>query len=114
MSAERERFLNLIDKPGRITMYEASHFFGCAPHDVPILVSTGLLKPLGKPMPNSVKFFATETVKELSKDAKWLAKATITINEHWKFKNARAKENTEQFSSQGEPDHSGKSAMQRA
>jgi len=36
------------------------------------------------------------------------------VSEHWKFKNARKSENAGQFSSPGESDHSGKSAMQRA
>ena len=83
-------------------MYEATHIFRCAVHDVRILVSKGLLKPLGHSADNATKCFAYDTLQELKHDAKWLAKATDAINEHWKFKNARARENGEEFSSESD------------
>jgi len=100
MSMERERFLNLREKPARVTAYEATHVFRCAVHDIRVLVSKGLLKPLGHPTDNATKFFAYDTLQELKHDLKWLAKATDAIGEHWKYKNARARENAEQFSSE--------------
>lgn len=114
MNPERERFLNLREKPARLLAEEVSHFLHCSPHDIPVLVAHGLLKPLGRPLDNSVKYFATATIRELMADTKWLAKATETTKSHWRMKNARAKENMEQFSPPGEADSSGKSAMQRA
>lgn len=92
MNQERERFLNLREKPARVTMYEVSHILRCAVHDVRILVSRGLLKPLGHPADNATKFFAYDTLQELKHDVKWLAKATDVIMEHWKMKNANARE----------------------
>ena len=100
MSVERERFLNLREKPARVTAYEATHVFRCAVHDIRILVSKGLLKPLGNPSDNATKFFAYDVLQELKHDVKWLAKATVAINEHWKMKNDNARENVEQFSSE--------------
>ncbi len=47
------------------------------------------MKPLGNPLPNSIKFFAAPDVLELTKDRSWLVKATMTINQHWQQKNAR-------------------------
>ena len=44
----------------------------CQAHDVPILVSARLLKPLGNPPPHSVKFFAASELLELVKDRVWL------------------------------------------
>jgi hypothetical protein len=41
----------------------------CQPHDLRILVSARLLKPLGVAPPNSVKYFATLDVLELIKDS---------------------------------------------
>jgi hypothetical protein len=76
------------------------------------LVSNGLLKPLGHPADNATKFFACDTLQELKHDIKWLSRATDSVSEHWKFKNARKSENTGQFSSLGKSDRSGKSAMQ--
>ena len=62
---------------------------GCQPHDVPILVASRLLKPLGNPPPNGTKFFATAEVLELVGDRSWLVKMTNTINQHWRKNNAR-------------------------
>jgi hypothetical protein len=42
-------------------------------HDVPILVAAHLLKPLGIPPANSVKYFATLELLEQVKDRTWLA-----------------------------------------
>ena len=61
----------------------------CQPHDVPALVSARLLKPLGNPAANSIKFFATADVLELGKDRNWLMRMTSAINQHWHLKNSR-------------------------
>ena len=61
----------------------------CQPHDLRILVSARLLKPLGIAPPNSVKDFATLDVLELMKDRTWLAKVTNTVNQHWRDHNVR-------------------------
>jgi hypothetical protein len=63
----------------------------CQPHDVPVLVAARLLKPLGNPPPNSVKFFAASEVLEQAKVRTWLAKVTNALNQHWKNKNAAKK-----------------------
>ena len=55
---------------------------------MPILVGARLLKPLGNPPPNSVKYFATLEVLEQAKDRTWLAKVTSALNQHWQNKNA--------------------------
>ena len=56
-----------------------------------ILVTARLLKPLGNPPANSVKFFATLELLELVKDRAWLAKVTNALNQHWQKKNAAKK-----------------------
>lgn len=63
----------------------------CQKHDVPVLIAAKLLKPLGKPAPNSIKFFATADVLALGQDAAKLAKMTQVIYDHWQNKNARKK-----------------------
>ena len=55
---------------------------------MPILVAARLLKPLGNPPPNSVKFFAMLELLEQSKDRTWLAKVTNALNQHWQVRNA--------------------------
>ncbi len=50
---------------------------------MPILVATRLLKPLGNPPPNGIKFFAASELLELVKDRAWLVKVTNAVNQHW-------------------------------
>ena len=58
-------------------------------HDIPILVAAGLLRPLGNPPANGIKFFAEVEVRELAGDRCWLAKATNAIHRYWFDKNRR-------------------------
>lgn len=92
MRDDQHRFLSLLGQiPARLTVEQAAWVLNCQPHDVPILVAARLLKPLGNPPPNGIKFFATADVLELSKDRSWLVKVTNTVNQHWRTKNARQK-----------------------
>lgn len=89
MQQDKERFLNLRTHPARLTAEEAAWYLGFAAHDMPVLVARGLLKPLGHPTENAVKFFALATLEALRMDPKWLARATDAMLEHWRLKNAR-------------------------
>lgn len=89
MDAQREKFLNLKTPPARLNTEEAAWYLGFATHDIPVLVSHGLLKPLGHPTDHTVKFFAFVTLFEHRNDPKWLARATDTMIDHWRGKNAR-------------------------
>jgi hypothetical protein len=60
-----------------------------SPHEIPLLVSDGVLKPLGHPAQNAPKFFALVMLEELRRDAKWLSKASETICQHWKDRKER-------------------------
>jgi hypothetical protein len=71
---------------------QATCVINCQPHDVPIHVASRLLKPLGNPPPNGIKFFATSEILELIKDRSWLAKVTNTLTEHWHKKNLGQKD----------------------
>jgi hypothetical protein len=64
-----------------------------AAHDIPVLVSAGLLKPLGHPPASGTKFFATATLQKLREDVNWLARASDAIVKHWQLKNSRKKQN---------------------
>src|SRR5687768_6941156 len=94
MDSQRERFLNLKMLPVRLNINEVAWLLNCQPHDIPILVSGRLLKPLGNPPANAVKYFSTTLVLESTKDPAWLAKATNTIHHYWRNKNARKIPNT--------------------
>jgi len=60
----------------------------CQSHDVPILVAARILKPLGNPRQNGIKFFATTELLELAEDKAWLVKVTNAVNDHWQRNNA--------------------------
>src|SRR5512137_386981 len=89
MREDQHRFLTLLGQlPARLTAEQAGWVLNCQAHDVPILVGARLLKLLGNPPPNSVKYFATLEVMEQAKDRTWLAKVTSALNQHWQHKNA--------------------------
>ena len=77
--------------PARLTAEQAAWMLNCQPHDVPILVAARLLKLLGNPPPNSVKFFAASELLEQVQDRTWLAKVANALNQHWQKRNAAKK-----------------------
>jgi hypothetical protein len=93
MRDDQQKFLQLLGRlPARLTAEQTAWVLNCQPHDVPILVATRLLKPLGNPPANGIKFFATTDLMELAQDRAWLAKMTHTISQHWQKRNMRQKE----------------------
>lgn len=91
MNDDAFRLLSVRRLPGRLTAGQVACLLNCAEHDLPALLKAKLLKPLGHPAPNAVKFFATADVLQQSADRAWLAKVTQTICGHWQAKNARKK-----------------------
>jgi hypothetical protein len=100
MREDQQHFMRLLGQlPARLTAEQAAWVLNCQPHDVPILVVARLLKPLGNPPPNSVKYYAASELLEQVKDRAWLAKVTNALNQHWQKRNA-AKKNCPVNSSQ--------------
>ena len=88
MKNDKLDFLRLSKNlPARVNAQEASWLLGFAPHDMPVLVKAGLIKPLGRPAQNSVKYYAAAELEELRADRKWLSKATEAVYWHWHGKN---------------------------
>jgi hypothetical protein len=93
MREDQQKFLGLLGQlPARLTAEQAAWVLNCQPHDVPALMAAKLLKPLGNPPPNGIKFFATADILELTKDRNWLVRMSATIYQHWQKKNARNKD----------------------
>ena len=93
MNENQHRFLMLLGQlPARLTAEQAAWVLNCQVHDVPALVAARLLKPLGNPAPNSIKFFATADLLEMVKDRNWLVRASNTIYQYWHKKNAVKKD----------------------
>ena len=87
MASDRFEFMNMAEKPGRLHADEAAWFLGFAAHDIPVLISHRMLKPLGDPPPNGVRYFARTDLEPLRLDRKWLDKASAILIKHWKLKN---------------------------
>jgi hypothetical protein len=84
MKDEQFRFMALAGQfPARLTAEQAGWVLNCQSHDIPALIHSRLLKPLGNPSPNGTKYFATVDILELAKDRPWLVKMTTAINQHW-------------------------------
>ena len=49
MNQAKKDFLSLVTQPARVGIDETSWLLGFNEHDIPVLVSAGLLKPLGHP-----------------------------------------------------------------
>lgn len=87
MNTDQKHLLSLPRLPARLNVDQAAQFLGFQEHDLPILVAAGLLKPLGRPSPNSTKHFAAVDLEQLSGDVKWLCRATEAVQNHWHRKN---------------------------
>ena len=93
MKDDQHQFLRLLGQlPARLTAEQAAWVLNCQVHDVPALVAARLLKPLGNPPANGIKFFCTADLLESTKDRNWLVRMSATIYQHWQKKNARNKD----------------------
>jgi hypothetical protein len=92
MRDDQHKFLTLLGQlPARLTAEQTAWVLNCQVHDIPALVNAKLLKPLGNPPANGIKFFATADVLENSQDRQWLIRMSATIYQHWQKKNSRSK-----------------------
>jgi hypothetical protein len=89
MRDDQHKFLTLLGQlPARLTAEQTAWVLNCQGHDIPALVAAKLLKPLGNPPANGIKFFATADVLDNSRDRQWLTRLSATIYQHWQKKNA--------------------------
>ena len=92
MRDDQHQFLRLLGHlPARLTAEQAAWVLNCGPHDIPALITARLLKPLGNPPTNGIKYFATADLLDQIKDRNWLVRVSATICQHWQKKNARQK-----------------------
>ncbi len=89
MSNEQVQFLNLQRPPGRLNVSQAAWFLGFQSHDIPILMKARLLKPLGNPTLQSVKYFSLNELEVLRNNRDWYSKACDVLARHWQHKNGR-------------------------
>ncbi len=88
----RHEILNLLRLPARLTAEQAAARLGMEPHDIPVLIRLGMLKPLGNPKANSPKRFAAFDIEIHANDSGWLSRATKALSaEHARKKAHRFK-----------------------
>jgi hypothetical protein len=75
--------------PGRMFSEQVAEELGFHDADIHILISAGLLVPLGDPNRSSVKRFSREEILELGRDMDWLHRATLALAEFWRVKKHR-------------------------
>jgi hypothetical protein len=83
--------LNCRRLPARLSTGEAAVLLGFQEHDIAPLIAAKLLAPLGRPVPNAPKYFATVDVLAIAQDRDWLSQATRALARHWRIKNSRKK-----------------------
>jgi hypothetical protein len=88
IDAPAKELLNMRRLPAMLDPGQTAALIGYAAHDIPVLISAGLLKPLGNPPANAVKHFATVQVMELAGEIAQLSKMRNVVYEHWRIKNA--------------------------
>lgn len=92
ISAQAKELLSLPRLPAMLNVQQTAALLGLAEHDIPLLVQARLLKPLGDPPANAVKYFASIQVMELAGEISQLSKIRNTVYEYWRGKNtARSK-----------------------
>jgi hypothetical protein len=89
LNNDLKAILNLARLPARLNTAQTAACLGFKPHDIPVLTARGFLKPLGRPMPNSDKYYARSRILERVDDEEWLSRATAALGQHWQDKNAR-------------------------
>ncbi|MEI6784824.1 MAG: hypothetical protein WCQ21_28340 [Verrucomicrobiota bacterium] len=90
MKEDQQKFLALLGQlPARLTAEQVAWGLGCQPHDIPHLVTARLLKHLGDPASNGIKYFFAGDILEAMKDRSWLTRVTNTIYAHSQKQNSR-------------------------
>jgi hypothetical protein len=88
ISAQARDLLNLQRLPAMLNVQQTAVMLGVGEHDIPVLLRAGLLKPLGNPPANAVKYFASFEVLELAGECGQLSRMRDAIYGYWQGKNA--------------------------
>ncbi|HEV2456385.1 MAG TPA: hypothetical protein VGY98_19130 [Verrucomicrobiae bacterium] len=88
-----EKSILLLSRlPARLDVNQTAEILGFLPYEIPVLVSSSLLKPLGRPAANGHKYFCADEILELSHDRSWLDKATRVLIKYRQDKKQHEKE----------------------
>lgn len=90
-SLDRER------PPARMTAAQAADFLGFEKEDLALLAKEKILRPLGRPVANAVKYYAAVDVLEFSQDRRRLERATELL-----YQRNRSKSDAQRAREQGD------------
>jgi hypothetical protein len=88
----RDNVLDLLNRsrlPGRLTSEQAAPLLGFLVHEVAILVSAKLLRPLGSPPRHAVKYFSASEIQACASDPVWLNRGTRAVYNYWAKQNQK-------------------------
>lgn len=91
---KKRNILEMKRLPSRLSKEEAAILLGFKAHEIPILVSGKLLKPLGDPSPYGAKFFCAADIAEKGSDANFLNRATKAVQKYWKENHKNRRDRT--------------------
>src|SRR5271156_3330766 len=94
MNNDLPHLLSVRRLPGRINADQVAILLGFMPHDIPILVKAKMLKPLGSPAQQAVKYFAAAEIEKLAHEEAWPGGATKSTYNHWVGQNQSRKTKT--------------------
>ena len=90
MNPESSLKIQPLEKfPVFMTKEKVAEALGITTHNIPPLVRSGLLKPLGHPGRYCVKLFSRDILAKHLADEAWLDKVAAAIHRHWRNKNSR-------------------------
>ena len=84
-------FLNMRRLQGRLSVRQTAALLNCGEHDIPVLVSRGLLTPLGHPPSSAQKYFGPTEVLEMAGDPERMGQICDVLYKYWQDKNAAKK-----------------------
>lgn len=87
MSLDQIELLSLRQLPARLTVDQAAWYLGFGSYEMAALIASKLLKPLGHPVQNGHKYFATCELERLRNDDKWLHKASDAVTRYKRQRN---------------------------
>ncbi len=88
VSAHVRDLLNVRRLQGRLTTRQTAALLNCGEHDIPVLVSHGLITPLGHPPPNAQKYFSPVEILQLAGDSEQMGQICDALYKHWQVKNS--------------------------
>ena len=89
MNPDKLGFFTYRILPARLTVTEAGWLLGFGPKDITVLVSQGLLKPVGQPAQNATKYFCSVELEALRTDTKWINRASALLYRYWRTMNGK-------------------------